>query len=363
MREINALVTVDGEFVGAVEPFHVEEPWWAEVEVVTAHLDRVLGVPTSVLRLVSGTGGEPRDGTVTYQVEAYGKPDPAALSTARAHEFPDAPLRLPWAKPGGPADLVAWADGHVRRTGPAVQVKTWNLSCVYRLPTADGFVWAKEVPPFFAAEPTAVRLVADLDLTLVPTVIASAPRRLLLANAPGPGCWDPTPAQIRSVVPRLVAVQAALAGKPDPILPRIPLCTPEVPESPALAERLAATGLPDTLLHGDFHPGNWHADGDVPQVIDWADANWGHPALDAARLASFAGPEFYPLIEQVWTRAWLEHRPDSDPATALRLAIPLTHIFLAARYREFLANIEESEQIYHSGDPERHIRLAQAALA
>jgi hypothetical protein len=243
-----------------------------------------------------------------------------------------------------------------------VQVKTWNLSCVYRLPTADGTVWAKEVPPFFAAEPMAVKLVGAQDPTLVPTLLADAPRRILLANAPGEGCWEPTAEQIRSVVPRLVAVQAALADRPHPVLPRIPLSTPEVPESPAMAERLAGTGLPETLVHGDFHPGNWIADGDVPKVIDWADATWGHPALDAARLISFIGEDWRPLVAEVWSRAWLEHRPDSDPTTALRLAIPLGHIFNAARYREFLANIEESERVYHAGDPESEIRLAQAAL-
>jgi len=362
MREIHALVTVDGRYVGEVEPFPVEQPWWAQVADVTAHLDRVLGVPTSVLRLVSATGNTTRDGSVTYQVEAYGTPNPAALSRERTHEFPDTPLRLPWAKPGGPADLVAWADRHIRRTGPARQVKTWNLSCVYRLPTADGPVWAKEVPPFFAAEPTAVRLVAEVDPSLVPALLTDAPRRVLLADAPGDACWDATAAQIRSVVPRLVAVQAALAGRPDPVLPRIPLVTPLVPESADLAARLAATGLPETLMHGDFHPGNWLADGDTPRVIDWADANWGHPALDAARLMAYLGEDLRALVEELWTRAWLEHCPDSDPATALRLAIPLGHIFNATRYGEFMANVEESEQVYHTGDLEDEIRLAQAAL-
>jgi hypothetical protein len=362
MREIKALVTVDGEFVGAVAPFTVSDPWWSSVEPVTEHLDRVLGVPTSVLRLVEGTGQGTNGGSVTYQVEAYGTPDPAAL-TAADHEFPDTPLRLPWAKPGGPAELIAWADRHVTRTGPPVQVKTWNLSCVYRMPTDRGQVWVKALPPFFAAEPTAIRLVSEQDPTLVPELIAAEPLRVLIADAPGVDCWVPTPEQITSIVPRLVRAQAALAGERHPDLTELPISSPEVPGSAEQAEKLLATGLPMTLLHGDFHPGNWQSDGVTHQVIDWADAHWGHPALDAARLWTFLAPELRPLLADVWVRAWLEQAPDSDPATALDLAVPLVHVFNATRYREFLANIEDSEQVYHAGDPEYEIRKAQAALA
>jgi len=364
MREVIALVTVDGEYVGALGPFTVESRWWTQVEDVTEHLDEVLGVPTSVLRLVEGVGGGfTRGGTATYQVEAHGTPNRTALVAEPVHTFPDTPLRLPWAKPGGPAELIAWAERHVTRTGEARQKKTWNLSCVFRMETDNGRVWIKALPPFFAAEPTALRLVSAQDPTLAPEVIATAPLRVLMADAPGEPCWEPTPEQIRSVVPRLVAVQAALAGDRHPDLPEVPIWSPEVEGSRERADALLTTRLPMTLLHGDFHPGNWQSDGVTHQVIDWADSHWGHPALDAARLWTFLAPDLRPLLAEVWTAAWLAHVPDSDPAAALELAIPLVHVFNAIRYREFLANIEESEQVYHFGDPEYEIRKAQAALA
>lgn len=362
MREVIALVTVAGEYVGTVGPFTVESRFWAEVDGVTEHLDQVLGVPTSVLRLVEAVGDYTSLGTATYQVEAYGTPNPAALVAEPAHSFPDTPLRLPWAKPGGPAELVAWAEGHVTRVGEVRQRKTWNLSCVFRLETDAGRVWVKALPPFFAAEPTALRLVAEHDPSLVPAVIAAAPLRVLMADAPGESCRQPTAEQIRSVVPRLVAVQAALAGEKHPDVPEVPISSPEVPGSAERAEALLATGLPLTLLHGDFHPGNWQSDGTTHQVIDWADAHWGHPALDAARLWTYLPEDLRPVLADAWTTAWLEHRPGSDPAAALELALPLVHVFNAARYQEFLANIEESEQVYHLGDPEAEIRRAQAAL-
>ena len=67
------------------------------------------------------------------------------------------PLRMPWAKVGGPAADLAWADQALiaagrQRTGDAEQMRTWNLSSVWRLPTSEGAAWLKVVPPFFAHE-------------------------------------------------------------------------------------------------------------------------------------------------------------------------------------------------------------------
>ncbi|MFC6094677.1 phosphotransferase [Saccharothrix lopnurensis] len=340
MREIRALITVGGRYVGAAEPFTVDSPWWNDVAPVTAHLDRVLGVTTAVLRLVATTTPAMRDGVVTYQVEA--DREPAGLDRGAEHEFPDHPLRLPWARPGGPAELVAWASRHVRPTGRPVQVKTWNLSCLYRLPTDRGPVWAKATPPFMADEAEVIRLVASVDPALAPVLLAAEPGRVLLAEAPGHDCWHPTDEVVDRVVPRWVAAQAALAGDP-----RLRVRGVEVP----------GFGLPRTLLHGDFHPGNWRSGG---VVLDWGDAHWGHPALDAARLVGFVAPELRAGIERAWVGAWLEHRPDSDPAEALRHARPASHLVGALVYQEFLDHVEPSERVYHEGDPEAERERAQS---
>ena len=47
---VTAVVTHDGACAGAVGPFDVDVPWWAEVESVVAHLEQVLGGPAVVLR-------------------------------------------------------------------------------------------------------------------------------------------------------------------------------------------------------------------------------------------------------------------------------------------------------------------------
>ena len=339
-RTIIALVSAPSGFAGRTDPFPVESPWWSDAEPVNQALEQLLGVPTSVLRLISVENGNPTNGGLaTYHVEAHGEPDRTHLHPAEEPE-PDAPHRMPWARLGGPAELVAWADTEIERTGPAVQVKTWNLSSVHRLPTATGPVWLKAVPTFFEDEAAVIKMVAAHDPTLVPDVIASAPYRVLLADVPGEDCWEIKAEHVESIVPRWVAVQHALAGEPQVRRSAVPM---------------ASFGLPETLVHGDFHPGNWMASG---VIIDWSDVVWGHPALDAGRLLEFCTPELHDLVRRVWSEAWLAHRPDSRPLEALDAARRASHLLNAVKYQEFLDHIEESERIYHRDDPANELRAA-----
>ncbi|SER89404.1 Phosphotransferase enzyme family protein [Lentzea albida] len=339
-RSVVALVSTPGGFTGRTGVIPVGTPDWNHVEPVNTALRALLDVETSVLRLLSTEGGKvPFGGVVTYHVEAHDEPDHDLLEPAEA-PAPDAEHRLPWARPGGPSELVAWADSVITRTGPAAQVRTWNLSSVHRLPTANGPVWLKAVPPFFADEGSVIKMVAAHDPALVPEVLAWAPGRVLMSQAEGTKCWPVTAGHVEEVVPRWVAVQHALAGEPQLRPSAVPM--PDF-------------GLPDTLTHGDFHPGNWLDSG---VVIDWSDAVWGHPALDACRLMEYAQPELHDLIRRVWSEAWLRHRPDSEPLKALEIAPRASRLHNAVKYQEFLDNIEESERIYHEGDPQIELREA-----
>jgi hypothetical protein len=145
------------------------------------------------------------------------------------------------------------------------------------------------------------------------------------------------------IIPRWVAVQNALAG------------TPRIRPTPV---PMPSFGLPDTLTHGDFHPGNWRASG---EVIDWSDACWGHPALDACRVIEYS-PELRDVISRVWSEAWLAHRPASEPLEALDAARRASHLHNAVKYQEFLDNIESSERIYHEGDPQDELRAVLQLL-
>ena len=154
------MVTWGEAYLGVIGPFPVSIPWWSEVEPVVARLHQVLDVPVLVLRLLLVEGGEGgRDGHVTYHVAALNRPAPGLLAERPVDQAaltrPE-DLRSPWAQVEGIREVLSWASDTLgaagrRVTGPAVQRKTWNLSALFRLPTADGPVWLKAVPGFAAA--------------------------------------------------------------------------------------------------------------------------------------------------------------------------------------------------------------------
>ena len=221
------------------------------------------------------------------------------------------PLRLPWAEPGGPARDLAWAAGHLRAAGlrPAgrpEQVRTWNLSSLWRLPLEDGAAWLKCVPPFFAHEGA---VLARLAGGPVPPLLAHEPGRVLMREIPGEDHYDAPLPVLEALVRLLVDLQVQEVGHDDELLalglpdwrgPALAAAVEDVVRRHAdgLADDdrrsldallqgldrrwadLAACGLPDTLVHGDVHPGNARGDGERLVLMDWGDCGVGHPLLD-----------------------------------------------------------------------------------
>lgn len=149
-------MTSGGAFLGVTGPFAVDAPWWAEAE----------RVPVAVLRLVTVDGGEGgRDGHVTYHVEALERPAPGVLPPMPAPPGSAERARAvapPWARADGLRQLLHWVSRTLTAagrpvTGPAEQLRTWNLAGLFRLPTALGPVWLKAVPRFAASRSHAGR--------------------------------------------------------------------------------------------------------------------------------------------------------------------------------------------------------------
>jgi Ser/Thr protein kinase RdoA (MazF antagonist) len=222
-----------------------------------------------------------------------------------------------------------------------------------------------------------------VDPGLVPTVIAAGRGRVLLEHLPGVDCWDAPAEIITSAVSRLVAAQAAVAGLAAGRSPGLrdrrgviladqirdlldgqvgrELTAKELAAAHSLEERWPALddcGLPDTIVHGDFHPGNWLSDGGQPVAVDFADAHLGNPVLDGLRVCDFLPKAKRPAAARAWIDAWTTQAPGCEPARALAIAEPLAHLAYAVRYQEFLDGIEPAERVYHLGDPATVIRAA-----
>jgi hypothetical protein len=388
IRTVEALVSVGDRYVGRAPTFAVETAWWNDVEPITGHLDELLGVRTVVLRLVHADEAEVgRGGRVVYHVQALDEPRYGVLDETPLADWDSIiaadPLRSTWAEIDGPSRLIEWAQNIV---GPhdAVQVKTWNLSCLIRFPGA----WAKATSRFGSIDADIIQHVLRYDATLAPAVLAQSTdnRWSLLAHAPGIDCWEPDQATVDNVVSRWVAAQAALASEADTLvaprllpddlvtevtrlLPRVALSTDEsadlerlVAKLPDIVDELDSAGLPITVVHGDFHPGNWRSDGTNRVIVDWADAFIGNPALDVQRLHEFLPAAKHPHVTDVWCAAWKKHAPGSDPLRAIQPMKVLGFLAYAVTYRRFLDNIEPDERVYHQDDPAMCLRAAAGAL-
>ncbi|WBP85312.1 phosphotransferase family protein [Kitasatospora cathayae] len=400
-RTVTVDLTYGDEYFGQVGPFEVALGWWSAVDGVVARVTELAGVPVLVTRLVDGHSDDPgHGGRVRYHAEALQRPtalDPRPPAGETVARLAPAARRAAWATPEGLRAALTWAQARLAAVGrPAAaarQIRTWNLSALFRFPTATGTdAWLKTTSPrFTAAEGEVIGLLGGVDPSLVPTVLAADPAHgwLLLDHVPGEDGWSPSPGTVADVVPRFVAAQAALAERPAALaglrdrtpaalhtqlvalLDRLPVETDLTAEEldrlrefavglPALLAELAACGLPETLLHGDFHPGNWRTNDGSPVVVDYADACLGHPALDGLRPRAYLTAEAWRHHAGVWTAAWRRHAPGSDPQRALHLAEPLYHLSYALRYQEFLDHIEPSERPYHEGDPAAELRAVLA---
>jgi aminoglycoside phosphotransferase (APT) family kinase protein len=135
---------------------------------------------------------------------------------------------------------------------------------------------------------------------------------------------------------------------------------PFIAHLPRLFARLAECGLPDTLIHGDFHPGNFRGDATTLTLLDWADSGGGHPLLDQPAFLSRIAAETVAPVRAHWIAEWRKHAPGSDPQRAATLLAPIAAARQAAIYQRFLDSIEPSEHPYHRGDPEAWLKRAAA---
>ena len=362
-----SLVVCDGagDVLGQIEPFEVETPWWQDTEPIgerfgSLHVLRLL----QVLKPGAGCGGQAR-----YLAEAREGTRRLPLAPC-AEVLGEHPLRMPWARPGGPAADLEWAAGIVQPSGPPTQHRTWNLSSIWSFPAGGATAWLKCVPGFFRHEAAVLRLLAGGG---APELLAADGHRILLAEFPGSDGFHATLEDKRRLIDHLVELQLRTApltsdllgaGVPDARWPCLvdelaALVRRRAPQDPhlqrllddavRLGDEIGECGLRDVLVHGDAHAGNARIGIDPPIWFDWGDSRVGHPLLDLAVLSRLPGEEAEAL-ERYWLQAWARAEVGTDPATAWRLLQPLAVLRQAAVYQGFLDNIEPSERIYHEGD-------------
>lgn len=385
------LVTPDGALVGCLPPIPVEFPWWQEVESIVRAAREHYGIDATILRLLETARDRAPGGEVTYLAE-IAEPISAEAWPGKIEAHP---LRQAYAEPGGPSTDLDWAvrvlaEHGLAPTAKPVQYRTWNLSSVWRIPIGDQSAWLKVVPPFLAHEG---RVITALAGRHVPTLYGHDENgRALIAEIPGEDLYEATREQLLGMVTLLVKIQASWIDRVEELRAmRLPdwrgrcLCSEiaevvqrtsaelseeeratlhrYVQDLPALFDEVYASGLPDTLVHGDCHPGNFRGAGQELTLLDWGDSGIGHPLLDQSAFLDAVPPNYRQAIKDHWNREWLARIPGCDPARAATLLTPIAMARRAVIYQRFLDNIEPSEQIYHRDDPAGWLRDTAALLA
>lgn len=363
-------------------------PWWPESADVVAAVRQQHGLDITVLRLIDAPRDRQWGGAVTYLAETDGRPR-LRLSPWNGDPLADEPLRQEWARPGGPARLLGWAEdrlaaGGIHRTGPAEQMRSWNLSGIWRLPTSTGPVWLKAVPEFFAHE-GAVMQWAGPDAA--PRLHGWTPGRVLMAEVPGGPNHQTRGTELRSMVRLLTDLQERSVGRIDELLslgvPDRRLALMQTPVAAVVEERADALtpgerasvkhlvdtlprrvaaiddcGIPDALVHGDFHPGN--VGGTVPhfRILDWGDSFIGNPLIDEFAFIQRLEAKDAQAAREWFLSAWRRIAPASEPERAVELLRPVLPLLAAAMYARFCAAIEPDERVYHQQDTVAMLRQA-----
>lgn len=393
----NVIVVTPGGFAGEIRGIELETMWWSSTKELRRRLVDCLGVEVDILRLYETSGldnGLPANGTVTYVAQAYPERPEASLACRRyvvESELQPAPNRARYAHLDGPKEEIGWATVELLKRGIIVeaveQIRTWNLSAVWRLATSHGDKWLKSVPDFFAHEGQVIEM---LEQHPVPRLIAREPGRTLMHEMPGVeqfealldvrqrmiDVWVPMQIETVTLVDDLIH-----AGAPDwregpfteaihDVVSRHQHELSDVDQQATAAllvdlpqrwQVINNSGVPDTLVHGDLHPGNVRIDEvtDEFTIFDWGDSGVGNALLDFPALASQGTDELAMAVKTALCDAWRKHSPGSHPEAAFAAIEPICALRQATIYRKFLDSIEPAEHIYHQNDP--GIWLTEAA--
>ncbi|MBC7261033.1 MAG: phosphotransferase, partial [Chloroflexi bacterium] len=244
------------------------------------------------------------------------------------------PQRVPWARPGWYAEASAWITAHLGRlnlavNGPLVQRRSWATSCILKVDTPSGDIYFKAVSAPFAHEPPLLAaLTAWYPAHLPPVLAMDRERGWLLTGGVGDVVLDKVTELVRweEALAVFAELQIGLVKKRGYLValgcPERPLRTlaaqlttllaewrnptfarSQVSNLALLCEELADCGVPDTLEHGDFWPGNIFLSDGRYIYLDWSNSSLAHPFFS---LASF----FY-YVEN--------YRPDLPPEVSARL--------------------------------------------
>jgi hypothetical protein len=240
---------------------------------------------------------------------------------------------VPWQHPAWLPEMASWVDARlaaagIRRRSELARVWLRPRAALLTVETDRGRMWAKAVPPVFAHEIALTELLADIDPGIVPPVVAAdrALGRIITEHVEGPVLSALNDAAVwTATLSRLAEIQRVLASEPGELtdagivaapLARLAENLPDllgddelllgdrpdglsrveatalrrrIPELMRTCHALDASGIPDSLDHGDLAADEVIIGAMGPVFLDWSDGSITHPFLSAASLLSGGG--------------------------------------------------------------------------
>jgi aminoglycoside phosphotransferase (APT) family kinase protein len=120
------------------------------------------------------------------------------------------------------------------------------------------------------------------------------------------------------------------------------------PQIKGWCEELAGYGVPETLVHGDLHGGNFVLEGEHPVFFDWSDGAITHPFFDMLILMESGTAEWREETE-AYLEPWRAHLSMSRLAKAFELALKVAPVYHALSYLRIIENLAPEVQ-WEMGD-------------
>lgn len=228
--------------------------------------------------------------------------------------------------------------------GSIEEARMWALSCVLRIPTAEGPVYFKATADMdlFVNEPSLTRRLGPLFPGRVPDVLAVDEARgwMLTSDFGNPvggdgpvadivgtfrqwsamqrsaadhlgellaaGCRDRRLDTLPDQFADLLRNTVALAALPDGASRRLAAATDVVPR---VCDALRGYAVPDSLVHGDLHMGNVAAHSGSFVIFDWTDACVSHPFMDGLLPYRMSDARAREQIREATLEAWTDVEP------------------------------------------------------
>lgn len=288
--------------------------------------------------------------------------------------------RALWEQPGWFRPTAAWITDQLTQmgnpaTGPVEQVKHWFLSCILRVPTAQGWVYFKATngSALMVNEAVLTQTLAQLFPMVMPQPLAIDPARdwNLLADFGAEIGWEASVETREAALTAFAQLQMASADQVDQLLAhgcidrRLPKLVEQIgpllndplmvamlePEqqqrllavAPRLVElcrQMAAYNVPSTLVHGDLHMSNIARRGEHFVFFDWSDACVAHPFLDMIAILHEKDPIVRSRLRNAYLAVWTPYEPMERLLELWQLAYPLCALHQAVSYRHIAQHIE-----------------------